>query len=119
MVFFMLYTFVNNPLNSLDTIPEKLVTAIKKAYTVPSKDLGHNFAAMIANGRNAICPMNAPMKQLPYKNISDSITIRSVMMKLRNAINAKATTLVLRMMCTMFACLRKASKNIDAKIMVT
>tara|TARA_B100000902_G_scaffold346139_1_gene352641 strand:+ start:2805 stop:2969 length:165 start_codon:yes stop_codon:yes gene_type:complete len=48
------------PLNSLDMMPEKLLIAMKKAYTVPSNAFGHNFAAMIANGKNDICPINEP-----------------------------------------------------------
>jgi len=36
------------------------VIAMKKAYTVPSSDLGQSLADIIANGKKDSCPTKAP-----------------------------------------------------------
>lgn len=115
----MLNMFVNTPDNSLEIIPAKLLIAIKNAYAVPSKFFGHNFAAMIAKGKNDICPINAPIKQFPITIIFVSISILSVMNRFRDTIRSSAMTLVHRMTCTTLFVLRYASKKSDPRMSVT
>lgn len=102
------------PLNSLDMMPEKLLIAMKNAYTVPSNAFGHNFAAMIANGKNDICPIKEPTNAIVYRKTFVSICILSVIKRLRSSINANAAIFVAIIILEMCTLRRKQSKNIDA-----